>query len=69
MVVGVGEQHLSDKLQRVSKCYDFRVGRGVLCSVRLRRAFGLSCLDPAVVLQCLRKYHTPLGDGLGEELE
>lgn len=43
-------------------------GKHMLVSVYLCSPFGVSILDPAAVLQYLKKYHALLGDGLDEEL-
>lgn len=43
-------------------------GKHMLLSVHQCSPFGVSLLDPAAVLQCLKKYCALLGGGLDEEL-
>lgn len=59
--VAGGKLRFPDKLQCISKRYDFCMGKCTLRSVRLCGLFRISFLDPAAVLLCLRRDCALLG--------
>lgn len=61
---------LGDGIVTVSVCQMLQLpaGKHMPLSVHLCSLFGVSLLDPAAVLQYLKKYYAVLGSGLDEEL-